>query len=75
MCLWKRTGRQSVEKLSGRPRPSWKKQRQNLLHLQFGPMSGTAQPRRMTSRCPAWPSHSRQKIFCMLRKNLIMTGG
>uniref|UniRef100_A0A8I6A4H7 Calcium voltage-gated channel auxiliary subunit beta 2 n=1 Tax=Rattus norvegicus TaxID=10116 RepID=A0A8I6A4H7_RAT len=30
MCLWKRTGRQSVEKLSGRPRPSWKKQRENV---------------------------------------------
>lgn len=27
MCLWKRTGRQFVGKLSGRPRPSWKKQR------------------------------------------------
>uniref|UniRef100_A0A0A6YY52 Calcium channel, voltage-dependent, beta 2 subunit n=1 Tax=Mus musculus TaxID=10090 RepID=A0A0A6YY52_MOUSE len=30
MCLWKRTGRQYVEKLSGRHRHSWKKQREEV---------------------------------------------
>uniref|UniRef100_A0A8C2MKM7 Calcium channel, voltage-dependent, beta 2 subunit n=1 Tax=Cricetulus griseus TaxID=10029 RepID=A0A8C2MKM7_CRIGR len=31
MCLWKRTGRQYVEKLNGRPRHSWKKQREEVI--------------------------------------------